>query len=215
MAAEIQQDLLNVLPLGVWHFPQAVSAGEQVELREAIRQVVRKAPLTIPKMPGGTDFNLKITSCGSFGWSADGKDFYYAQKQPTGRAWPAIPPQIMSIARKAAQEAGLRPFEPNSCLVSYYEAEKGSLGRHRDDTKGEDLTQPVVSISLGDTALFGIGGEDEFDRMREIALESGDVFVLGAGGRLLYHRVSKILKGTSQLLQNGGRISLTLRRVKF
>jgi alkylated DNA repair protein (DNA oxidative demethylase) len=39
------------------------------------------------------------------------------------------------------------------------------------------------------------------------------VFVLGGAARDFYHGIDRIHPGTSRLLQEGGRLSMTLRRV--
>jgi len=71
----------------------------------------------------------------------------------------------------------------------------------------------VVSLSLGDTCLFRIGGTRRGDPTRSFPLSSGDALVLGGAARLAFHGVDRIMPGTSTLLPEGGRINLTLRRV--
>jgi DNA oxidative demethylase len=71
----------------------------------------------------------------------------------------------------------------------------------------------VVSLSLGDTCLFRVGGMRRNDPTRSLHLTSGDALVLGAEARLAFHGVDRIMPGTSTLLSQGGRINLTLRRV--
>ena len=51
-------------------------------------------------------------------------------------------------------------------------------------------------------------------RSIRIRLSSGEVLVLGSASRLAFHGVDRIYPGTSSLLPEGGRINLTLRRVK-
>ena len=76
-----------------------------------------------------------------------------------------------------------------------------------------DLEAPVLSISLGNTCLFRVGGRERNDPTGSFRLASGDIVVLGGEGRLAFHGVDRIYPGTSTLLKNGGRINLTLRRV--
>lgn len=86
------------------------------------------------------------------------------------------------------------------------------MGLHRDsDEQAADA--PVVSVSLGDTAVFRLGGPSRRDPTRSFRLASGDVLVLGGASRGWYHGVDRILPGSSRLLPDGGRINLTLRRV--
>jgi alkylated DNA repair protein (DNA oxidative demethylase) len=84
------------------------------------------------------------------------------------------------------------------------------MGLHQDRDEA-DLTQPVVSISLGDDALFRVGNTERGGRTESIWLRSGDVAVLGGAGRLAYHGIDRLRPGTSTLLSQGGRINLTLR----
>jgi len=86
------------------------------------------------------------------------------------------------------------------------------MGLHRDVDEA-DFTWPVLSISLGDTAVFRIGGLDRGDPTTSTALESGDVVVMGGAVRRAYHGVDRIRFGSSSLLDEGGRINLTLRVV--
>ena len=86
------------------------------------------------------------------------------------------------------------------------------MGLHQDRDE-DDFEAPVVSLSLGDTALFRIGGTKRGEPTRSFRLASGDALVLGGAARLAFHGVDRIITGTSSLLKDGGRINLTLRRV--
>ena len=71
----------------------------------------------------------------------------------------------------------------------------------------------MVSLSLGDTAVFRIGGPERKGPTSSFRLSSGDVLVLAGPSRLHYHGIDRVLSGTSTLVSGGGRINLTLRRV--
>ena len=86
------------------------------------------------------------------------------------------------------------------------------MGLHQDNDE-QDFQFPVVSISLGDDALFRIGGTKRTDKTESVWLSSGDVVVMGGEARLAYHGIDRIRFGTSTLLKNAGRINLTLRVV--
>jgi len=86
------------------------------------------------------------------------------------------------------------------------------MGLHQDRDEA-DFSAPVVSLSLGDSCLFRVGGTKRSDPTRSFRLRSGDALVLGGGARLAFHGVDRIEPGTSTLLPEGGRINLTLRRV--
>lgn len=221
----VQPRLFTVLPQGVWILRGFVSRADQERMREEIREVARLAPFYTPQMPYGGNFNLKITNAGLYGWTSDANGMRYTRTQPRrvinggqdnfeGRPWPGIPAGIMMASRLAAHEAGFTRYEPNVCLFNYYERGKGSLGRHRDDTRGEDFNTPIVTISLGDGCELGIGGLEYENDCQFVDFNSGDVLVLGNVGRLLYHQIRNV-SGNSDLLSKGGRISATLRRATF
>lgn len=86
------------------------------------------------------------------------------------------------------------------------------MGLHRDADE-QDFRWPVLSISLGDTAVFRMGGLERTDPTSSLPLESGDVVVIGGAARLAYHGIDRIRAGSSRLLPAGGRINLTLRVV--
>jgi alkylated DNA repair protein (DNA oxidative demethylase) len=86
------------------------------------------------------------------------------------------------------------------------------MGLHQDRDES-DFVAPVVSLSLGDTCLFRVGGTRRNDPTRSVRLASGDAVVLAGDSRLAFHGVDRIMPGTSSLLPHGGRINLTLRRV--
>jgi alkylated DNA repair protein (DNA oxidative demethylase) len=100
---------------------------------------------------------------------------------------------------------------PEACLINYYVA-GSKLGSHRDADE-DDARAPVVSVSLGDDATFHIAGVRRDGPKRCLLLKSGDVFVLGGAARDFYHGIDRTHPGSSDLLAEGGRFSLTLRRV--
>ena len=87
------------------------------------------------------------------------------------------------------------------------------MGMHQDKDEA-DFTWPVLSISLGDSALFRIGNTTRGGKTESIWLDSGDVVVMGGAARLVYHGVDRVRFGSSSLLANGGRVNLTLRVVR-
>jgi alkylated DNA repair protein (DNA oxidative demethylase) len=100
---------------------------------------------------------------------------------------------------------------PEACLINYY-GPNAKMGLHQDRDE-VDFSAPVVSLSLGDSCLFRVGGLKRGDPTRSFRLNSGDVLVLGGDARLAFHGVDRIYADTSTLLSEGGRINLTMRRV--
>jgi alkylated DNA repair protein (DNA oxidative demethylase) len=199
-----------MLSNGILHLPGYLDRAAQEALVETIRAIVAEAPLYVPVMPGtGKPMSVRMTNCGSLGWVTDKAEGYrYQSFHPqTKRAWPDIPASLLQIW---ADIAGYEK-PPQACLVNFY-ADDARMGLHQDKDE-QDLQAPVVSISLGNSCLFRIGGTGRTDHTSSIKLASGDIVVLGGEGRLCFHGVDRIYPSTSTLLKNGGRINLTLRRV--
>ena len=174
----------------------------------AIREVVAKAPLFQPDTPYGKPMSVRMSAAGRFGWFSDKTGYRYVPTHPSGRPWPAIPPEALSVWDHVTGLARL----PECCLINYY-TEGARMGLHQDRDEA-DFQWPVVSISLGDEALFRIGNATRGGKTESLWLQSGDVAVMGGEARLTYHGIDRIKAGSSTLLPKGGRINLTLRVVE-
>jgi alkylated DNA repair protein (DNA oxidative demethylase) len=197
---------------GVTLTPGYLDRAAQDALLAAVRAVIAVAPLYTPRMPrSGKPMSVRMTNCGPLGWVTDeARGYRYQGVHPeTGAPWPPMP----AIILQAWRDLGGYPERPEACLVNYY-APTARLGLHQDKDE-QDLAAPVVSLSLGDTGLFRVGGPKRSDPTRAVRLASGDAVVLGGAGRLAFHGVDRILPDTSTLLPEGGRINLTLRRVSL
>ena len=151
--------------------------------------------------------SVQMSSAGRYGWCSDRLGYRYEPKHPNGNEWPAIPRSVLDVWDGVSETER----QPDCCLINHYR-EKARMGLHQDNDE-QDFAFPVVSISLGDDALFRIGGMDRKDKTESFWLSSGDVVVMGGEARLAYHGVDRIRFGTSTLLKNAGRINLTLRVV--
>jgi alkylated DNA repair protein (DNA oxidative demethylase) len=195
---------------GFRHLPAYFDRAGQERLLAAIAAVIAAAPLYVPTMPrSGKPLSVRMTNCGPLGWLTDKDGGYrYQPTHPrTGRPWPPIPEMLIQLWHTVAAH----PAGPEACLVNVYGA-GARLGSHVDATEA-DRDAPVVSVSLGDDAVFHVGGLKRSDARERLMLRSGDVVVLGGLSRNAYHGIDRILPGTSDLLPDGGRINLTLRRV--
>jgi alkylated DNA repair protein (DNA oxidative demethylase) len=194
---------------GLEHLPGYFDRPAQEALVAVLRPALAEAPLYTPVMPrSGRPFTVRMSNLGPLGWVSNREGYRYQPTHPeTGAPWPAIPPMVMEVWRQVADYG----HEPQACLVNYYR-EGAKLGLHRDEDE-EDFAAPVVSISLGDTAIFRIGGTERGGKTETLKLASGDVLVMGGASRLRYHGIDRVLSGTSSLLEDGGRLNLTLRRV--
>jgi len=189
--------------------PGYLDRPAQAALLAALRAVFASAPIYTPRMPrSGKPLSVRMTNCGPLGWVTDEAGYRYQPLHPeTGQPWPPMP-DIVIDAWKALADY---PIPPESCLINYY-GPAAKMGLHQDRDEA-DFAAPVVSLSLGDSCLFRIGGLRRGDPSRTLRLASGDAVVLAGEARLAFHGVDRIVPGTSTLLPEGGRINLTLRRV--
>ncbi len=185
-----------------WLPPEA-----QAAMAADIHRVAEAAPFFSPLTPWGKPMSVRMTSAGRFGWFTDAKGYRYIDHHPDGQPWPPIPDSVLAVWRALVSTAR----DPDCCLVNAYTA-NAKMGLHRDADEA-DFSWPVLSISLGDPALFRMGGPARRDPTVSVELESGDVVVFGGPARLAYHGIDRIRFGGSRLLPEGGRINLTLRVV--
>jgi alkylated DNA repair protein (DNA oxidative demethylase) len=197
-------DVNGVAVLKGWLDPDAQRA-----LLDAVRGVVAAAPLVRPVTPWGRPMSVRMTSAGRVGWVVDRGRYAYAPAHPgTGAPWPPIPAQALAVWRAVSGW----PADPDCLLVNWY-GEGARMGLHRDEDEG-DFDAPVVSVSLGDAALFRVGGASRRDPTRSVWLESGDVAIIGGAARLAYHGIDRLRFGANPLIPGGGRVNLTFRVVR-
>ena len=194
---------------GVEIFPQALDRAAQEAMLHALSAVLAEAPPFHPVTARGQQMSVRMTSAGTFGWVSDRGGYRYERAHPvTGRPWPAIPDPVLALWRDFA---GPGARAPESCLVNFY-GEGARMGLHQDRDEA-DFTQPVVSLSLGDDALFRVGGPVRGGPTGSVWLRSGDVAVLRGAARLAWHGIDRVIFGAAPLLPAGGRINLTMRVV--
>ena len=194
---------------GLRFYPEYFGRAMQIAVLAALRAVLAAAPLYTPRMPkSGRPMSVGMSNCGPLGWISDERGYRYQSLHPeTGQPWPAIPDPLLRLWDEVARY----PHAPEACLINYY-GPTAKMGLHQDRDEA-DFAAPVVSLSLGDSCLFRVGGGKRRDPTRSIRLNSGDVLVLGGDTRLAFHGVDRIYPGTSTLLAEGGRINVTIRRV--
>ena len=193
---------------GISVFKEFLPPRDQLRLVEELREVAAKAPVFSPKTKSGKPMSVRLTAAGDFGWFSDQRGYRYVKQHPSGVNWPEIPDSIRAIWRAVA---GTVP-DPECCLVNFY-GEGARMGLHQDRDEA-NFDWPVVSISLGDDALFRVGGIERGGKTESIWLQSGDVAVMGGPARLNYHGIDRIKFGSSSLLKEGGRLNVTLRVVR-
>lgn len=199
---------LSVIP-GFDLWPGLLPPEAQAALVAAVTAAAETAPFAHYRTPQGKAMSAAMTGLGPLGWVSDQSGYRYADRHPgSGRPWPAMPPSLLDLWARL----GDPDTPPDSCLVNLYRGD-ARMGLHQDRDE-DDARFPVLSISLGDTAVFRIGGIQRKDPTRSLRLSSGDVCRLSGPARLAFHGVDRILPGSSSLVPGGGRINLTLRRAR-
>ena len=187
---------LDIDGAGLRIYPGYLDRPAQEAMAAAIAGVVAEAPLFSPRMPkSGRPMSVRMSNCGSLGWLTDERGYRYQPTHPeTERPWPPIPDALHKVWDDVAHYR----HPPEACLINFYGPE-AKMGLHQDRDE-MDFAAPVVSLSLGDSCLFRVGGQKRNDPTRSFRLNSGDVVVLGGAARLAFHGVDRIYAGTSTLL---------------
>jgi len=167
----------------------------------------------VPVVRGGGQMHVRMLCLGRH-WNALTYAYEAVRADHDGQPVPPVPDDWVTLVSQAAADAGFT-FTPDVCIVNFYGAD-GRMGLHQDkDESPASIAagDPVVSISLGETARFLFGGVRRRDPVAPLLLESGDVFVFGGASRLRYHGVTRILPGSAPpSLGIDGRFNLTFRR---
>ena len=199
---------------GFEHHKAYLNLRQQKALLAQIVKIIQTAPLYTPTMPkSGRPFSVLETNCGPLGWVSDKDGYRYQSHHPqTGVPWPAMPASFIKIWRQLSSYED----DPQAGLINYYN-ETAKMGLHQDKDE-QNFAAPVISVSLGHSAKFRLGGLKRRDKTRAIEVHSGDVIVMSGKARLRYHGIDRIFKNSSNLLSEHtdlppGRINITLRRV--
>ena len=201
-------DTCILISPGVRLWREALSREEKRALTGEIFLLAKDAPFYRPTMPKSEKpFSVEETNFGPLGWFSDRNGYRYIARHPyTDKPWPDIPNLLLGLWDDIV--AGP---PPECCLVNLYRG-NARMGLHQDRDEAA-LEVPVISVSLGDEALFRIGTSSRKGPTRSIKLASGDVVAFGGPARLAFHGIDRVVSGTCNVVPGGGRINLTMRRV--
>jgi alkylated DNA repair protein (DNA oxidative demethylase) len=198
-----------MLPTGAAIFP-GLALTHEAALIDALNAVVAAAPFRHMVTPGGFTMSVAMTNCGELGWITDRRGYRYSPSDPLSNAsWPALPDVFRTLARDAATKAGYAGFDPDACLINRYEP--GARMTLHQDKNERDMSAPIVSVSLGLSATFQVGGLERADPVQKLALTHGDVLVWGGPSRLVFHGILPLKDGLHARLGRA-RINLTFRK---
>ncbi|WP_339865167.1 alpha-ketoglutarate-dependent dioxygenase AlkB [Paremcibacter congregatus] len=192
---------------GVYLLPNFFDGQEVLHI---VQQLLDQAPFRHMKTPGGRRMAVALTNCGTVGWISDTKGYRYSPTDPlTNTPWPPMPAALLSLARSAAEKCGYEDFRPDSCLINRYDP--GSALSPHQDRNENDFSQPIVSLSIGRSAMFQLYGQERGGKAVNIRLNDGDILVFGGPARLNFHGVRRLLPDAPAHMSDG-RINLTLRQ---
>jgi alkylated DNA repair protein (DNA oxidative demethylase) len=199
----------------VAHISEWLAPAEQQALARQFREWAEPpAGLRHPRVPTGALMSVQSVC---LGWHWQPYAYARTADDTDGTPVKPLPATLIEVALRAvvdtapAGATATEPFEPDAAIVNLYAA-GARLGLHQDGE--EPSTAPVVTISLGDTALFRMAGTDRRTApFTDVMLGSGDLLVFGGVNRRIYHGVPKVLEGTAPhwLDLPPGRLSITVR----
>jgi DNA oxidative demethylase len=191
---------------------RAFASSRAAALLAALEQVLQRSPFRFMTTPGGYPMSVAMTNCGAAGWITDRSGYRYDAFDPlSGACWPGMPPVFRELAIEAAAAAGFAEFAPDACLINRYEP-GARLSLHQDKNE-RDLDSPIVSVSLGLSAVFLFGGYRRADRPRRVPVAHGDVVVWGGPARLRFHGVQPLQAGQHPTL-GARRVNLSFRKAR-
>ena len=170
-------------------------------------------PAYVPVVRGGGKMHVRMLCLGRH-WNGKTYNYEATRSDFDNQPVPPLPDNLKALAGRIAADAGMT-LDADLCIINYYDAD-GRMGLHQDkDESAASIAAglPVVSVSVGDSALFVFGGLKRKDPVETRLLESGDAFVFGGPARLRYHGVSRIVVGTAPPeTALAGRLNLTFRQ---
>ena len=103
-----------------------------------------------------------------------------------------LPESLKHLAESLVKQLDIPvAYQADAALLNFY-ASKDTLGGHKDDAE-LDLSQPLVSMSLGCDAIFLLGHlTKEEEAPTPMFVRSGDIVVLSGRARSCYHGVPRI-----------------------
>jgi alkylated DNA repair dioxygenase AlkB len=113
-------------------------------------------------------------------------------------------PEMVQISKEIQLKFG---FEPNNCLLNYYENGQAKIGYHADTTTMLVPNTGIAVLSLGGTRTFRFRKIDEKDLKINYLLKEGSLIYM------TYEMQSILQHGIMPENTEEGRISLTFRKM--
>ncbi|MFE6775185.1 alpha-ketoglutarate-dependent dioxygenase AlkB family protein [Streptomyces sp. NPDC057702] len=203
---------------GAVHVPDWLPIAEQRALVESCRRwATGPVPMRHTRLPRGGAMSV-LAVC--LGWHWQPYTYTRTANDVNGRRVAPLPAWLVEWGRRAVADAYQDPaagadYTPDTAIINFYDA-SATMGMHQD--QDERSSAPVVSLSLGDTAVFRFGNTRTRTRpYTDVELHSGDLFVFGGPSRFAFHGVPRIHPGTADPAVGlaTGRLNITLRVTGF
>ena len=157
---------------------------------DAISDISRKKKHTNSESREGPRLPSHLT-LSKVRWATLGFQYDWTARNYNNAAYVPFPAQLGELARQLASACGAGfTIKPEAAIVNFYPLGQ-TMGGHVDDGE-EALHCPVVSMSIGPSCIFLLGGATKDDTPIAVLLRSGDVLVLGGEARLKFHGVPKV-----------------------
>ncbi|KAF8709381.1 2OG-Fe(II) oxygenase superfamily, partial [Rhizoctonia solani] len=213
---EVETKWKDDLPLDAYHPPDTTRTLVENEPGSLVDSQAKLAPMPSSTLPPSTVSQLVP----KLRWSNIGLNYHWGTKSyDFERDRVPFPDDIRGVCVDAVQRvdwAGVwegvadgmewkdgmdwdiweRTYEPDAGIINFYQPRDTLMG-HVDRSEISSTT-PLVSISLGNAAIFLIGGLSRDIEPIPILLRSGDVVIMsGPGCRRAYHGVPRILENST------------------
>lgn len=202
-----------------WLIPDFMGVSRQYVFLKQLREW-GKGLWHTPVMPNGTPINYPIY-CLGWDWNP------YQYSNPKAE----MPAYLQATAYQAITNVSDRSTSeyrmnwdamhcPDTAVVNWFPI-GSKLGSHIDKSEDYRLVEagsPIITISLGCSAIMGVGGFHREDKVTTFEMRSGDLMLMYGKSRKRYHEVRRILPDTAPFeleLKEEARISVTMRRVQY
>ncbi|KRZ61023.1 Alkylated DNA repair protein alkB -like protein 1, partial [Trichinella nativa] len=139
----------------------------------------------------GTELANNAELCSRLRWITFGYHHDWDSKVYSNQERSLIPRELAQLSRIIAGRVGYADYEPEATIINYYNG-KTTMSGHVD-TSERNLDAPLISVSLGQTAIFLIGTSKPSDPPEALVLRSGDIVVMSGPSRVAFHALPRVI----------------------
>ncbi|EEB05868.1 alkB protein [Schizosaccharomyces japonicus yFS275] len=130
-------------------------------------------------------------------WITFGEQYNWTTRvYPDPATAPPFPEKLGHLTEELVHKATeFKDWKAEAAIVNFY-SPRDTLSGHVDDAE-DDLTLPLLSMSIGLDCIYLLGTETRKDVPKAIRLHSGDAVIMTGLSRKAYHAVPKIIPNTA------------------